>query len=116
MNESERRSEVRITEHTTLFLELQSSSFDGSEDAKIVLCNSVDISANGLQISLDQAVPLGSILRLCADRGPSYEPMYLVGEVKWVEQRDDQYFIGFFLYDAENSHISAWQELIASKI
>ena len=114
-DQQDRRSERRIQQQATIFVEIQSGSADGREDANVVLCNSIDLSANGLQLALDQSVPVGSILRLCVDQGPAFTPMYLVGEVRWVRQQGVEYFIGFSLYDAENSQINDWKAYIESR-
>ncbi|ARN73649.1 PilZ domain-containing protein [Oceanicoccus sagamiensis] len=109
----ERRSETRIDEKTTIFIEVCSSSFDNTSPANIIICNSIDLSANGIQVEIDQEVAIGSILRLCAEFNDS-ETLYLVGETKWVKPAGDHFNIGFELYDAENTDIVGWKKLVAS--
>ena len=110
---SERRSETRIDEKTTVFIEVCSASFDNSAPANVIICNSLDISANGIQVQMDEEVPIGTILRICAEFGSSDHALYLVGETKWVKPEDDHFNIGFELYEAENTDIAGWKAVIA---
>lgn len=110
----ERRSEMRLDEQATIFLEVMSSSTDNTTSPSVVICNSLDVSANGIQVALDDSIAVGSILRLGVDLGADTETIYLVGEAKWVRQEDDEYKIGFELYDAEGTDIATWKESIAN--
>jgi hypothetical protein len=113
---SEKRLEPRIDQHTTVFVEVCSASFDNSEPATVVICHSLDLSANGLQIEMDQEVAIGTILRICAEFSDDEKPLYLVGETKWVKPAGKHFAIGFALYDAENTDIAGWKNVIASML
>ena len=112
----ERRSETRIDEKATIFIEICSSSFDNTSPANITICNSLDLSANGIQVEMDQEVAVGTILRLCAELGEGEQALYLVGETKWVKPTGDTFNIGFELYDAEHTDISGWKKVIAAML
>jgi hypothetical protein len=117
MNDNEdRRSELRLDEQVTIFVEVCSSDATKSSAANIIICNSLDISANGIQFEMDQAVAVGSILRIGAELHNSQQALYLVGETKWVRPKEDHFSIGFELYDAENTDIAGWKELVAALI
>lgn len=109
----ERRSEIRLDEQATIFIEVMSSSFDNSSPPAVVICNSLDVSANGIQVALDDNINVGSILRLGVDLGDDTETIYLVGEAKWVRQDEEQYKVGFELYDAQDTGIAEWKQSIA---
>ncbi|MDG1772403.1 MAG: PilZ domain-containing protein [Oceanicoccus sp.] len=111
----DRRSETRIDEKTKIFIEVCSASFDNTSPANIIICNSLDLSANGLQVEIDQEVAIGAILRLCAEFGDD-ETLYLVGETKWVKPAGEHFNVGFELYDAENTDIIGWKKLIAAML
>ena len=113
---SERRSEYRLGEQVTIFVERYAAEFDNSRAASIMICDSVDISANGVQVRMDQPLPLGTILRLCAQFSGGRESLYLVGEVKWLREEEGRYCIGFALFESEQTDIVAWKELIASQL
>jgi hypothetical protein len=113
---SERRSETRLDEHATIFVERYAAEFDNSSPASIVICQSVDLSANGLQVRMDQPIPLGTILRLCAQFSSGRESLYVIGEVRWQREENGSYCIGFGLFESEETDIVAWKELIAGRL
>jgi hypothetical protein len=113
---SERRSEHRLDEHVTIFVERYAAEFDNSRAASIMICDSVDISANGVQVRMDQPLPIGTILRLCAQFSGGRESLYLVGEVKWLREEAGQHCIGFELFESEQTDIVVWKELIAAQL
>jgi hypothetical protein len=113
---NEKRLEPRIDQKTTVFVEVCSATFDNSEPASVVICHSLDLSANGLQVEMDQAVAIGTILRICAEFSNGEDPLHLVGETKWVKANGDLFNIGFALYDAENTDIAGWKNVIANML
>jgi len=108
-----RRAELRLPERATLVVERMAAEYDNSEPADIIVCNSVDVSANGLQLRLDRPIPTGTILRMCAQFTDDRQPLYVVGEVKWLRPEAYQYCIGFELFDSEQTDIIGWKELVA---
>lgn len=116
MENVDRRSELRLPSKATIFVEVCSASDNDEPSPTVIMCSSLDISANGIQVQMDSEVAVGSILRLCADFGSSREPIYLVGEAKWVSSSNDLFNIGFEILDAENSDISDWKHLIIEKL
>lgn len=112
----ERRSEERLDEGVTILVERYAAEFDNSRPASIVLCKSIDISANGLQVRMDQPIPVGTILRLCAQFRSGRQSLYVVGEVKWLRPENGVYCIGFALFDSEQTDIITWKELIAGRM
>lgn len=115
-NASNRRSEHRLDEHVTIFVERYAAEFDNAQAASIMICDSVDISANGVQVKMDQPLPIGTILRLCAQFSGGRASLYLVGEVKWQREENGQYCIGFALFESEQTDIVAWKELVAGQL
>lgn len=112
----ERRTETRLHEQATVYVEVQASDYGDTTPPKVVICNSVDISANGLQVRMDDPLPVGTILRLCAEFHDEREPIYLVGEVRWLKTDSEGYAVGFALFESENSDIGEWKSLIAGKL
>ena len=107
------RIETRIEVQETVFIEVLASS-SPTEDSSVILCNSLDLSANGLQVVVDRDIPSGAILRLCVDLKDE-DPIFLVGEVKWQRPDDesDGTRIGFLLFESDDTDIVRWKELIA---
>lgn len=112
---AERRTETRLDDRATIFIELLATDYDQREPAQISICSSVDISANGMQVRLDQPVEVGSILRLCAEFPDGRPPIYLVGEVKWLRPDGEDYCAGFALFESEQTDIIAWKQVIAER-
>ena len=113
---SGRRSEQRLDESVTIFVERYAAEFDNSRPARVIICKSLDISANGLQVRIDQSIPVGTILRLCAQFRSGRQSLYVVGEVKWERREGDIYCIGFALFDSEQTDIIAWKKLVAGRM
>ena len=117
MNRPEdRRSEYRMDNKTVIFVEVCSASPEHNNKTDVILCTSLDISPSGIQVQMDKEVPMGSIIRLCADFGNERDPIYLIGETRWIKTEEDLFNIGFELLDAENSDISEWQDLVQEKL
>lgn len=116
-DDKERRCEERLDESATILLERYAADYDSTRPASIIVCHSLDISAGGLQIVIDQSIPVGTILRLCAQFHGGRESLYVVGEVKWLRaDHHDLYQIGFALYDSDQTDIVAWKELVAGRL
>ncbi len=105
---SEHRIETRVELAATIFIELLTSQTD------VIMCNSLDLSANGLQVVVDDEIEQGSICRLCIDL-KDRDPIYLVAEVKWQrpDHEEDATRIGFLLYESDDTDIQEWKELVA---
>lgn len=116
MNTDNRRSELRVNDRAALFVEVRAASPDGNQPAEIVACSGLDLSANGLQLQVDRALPVGAILRLGADLGPGQPPLYVVGEVRWCRAEHGGHSIGFLLFDSDGTDIVAWKHFIADRL
>jgi len=111
----EHRAETRLEIEETVFIEVLTGASDAP--AKVVICNSLDLSANGVQVVVDQDIPLGSILRLCVDM-PGEEPLFLVGEVKWkrADTATGGICLGFLLFESDDSDIAKWKQWVADRL
>ena len=109
----EQRIETRVDTETTIFLERLNAG--RTQDNAVIMCTSLDISANGLQVLVDEEIAAGSILRLCVDLKDD-EPIFLVGEVMWkrFDTDADAWRLGFLLFEADGSDIQRWKETIAT--
>ena len=114
MNDQNQRLWTRLTQTGSIFIEMLSEDISGTDPGKILLCGAVDISQYGLQVSVDEELVIGSILRLAVDLGGSV--VQLVGEVKWV-RRDTAgkgaYRVGFKIFESDVTDVEQWKNLIA---
>ncbi|MGK0441057.1 MAG: hypothetical protein ACJA0N_000853 [Pseudohongiellaceae bacterium] len=110
----DKRSETRLNEEATIFVE----TYDNTQASgnKVIICSSLDISANGIQFQMDERAEIGSILRLCAEFHDQQATLQLIGEVKWIVPEDEFFNIGFEIYEAENTDIIGWKQLIAHRL
>ena len=110
----EHRVESRLGLEATIFVEILAS--DGNNAGNVLMCNSLDLSANGLQVVVDDAMPAGSIFRLCIDLKDA-DPMFLVAEVRWQrpDPETDGFRVGFLLFESDDTDIQRWKELVRNK-
>jgi hypothetical protein len=115
LQDHENRIDTRVDLEATIFLELLAS--DKHSPGTIVMCNSLDLSANGLQIVVDDEITAGSIFRLCIDLKDA-EPIFLVAEVEWQRPDPDSeaYRIGFLLFESDDTDIDRWHQLMNSML
>jgi hypothetical protein len=114
----EQRSEYRLNEEITIFIETYSSPESEQQPATMVISKTVDLSANGIQIIMDNLLPLNSILRLCLETVEGPQRFILAGEV--VRQSEigalGQYAIGFQLLESDQTDIAEWKKYIARRL
>ncbi len=105
------RAETRLEFEETIFIETIAS--DDSSPGTIVMCNSLDLSAKGLQVVVDEDISRGSIFRLCIDLRDA-DPIYLVAEVMWnrPDPDTDGFRIGFLLFESDDTDIQRWKKLM----
>ena len=108
----EHRQEYRLKSPLTVFLEVASA-----QDSAIVICRSLDVSANGLRVISDAALPLGSILRCSVQNHDASARFMLVADVKWVQpwQNTQEFLVGLALFESEGSDIVPWKQYIAQQ-
>ncbi|MBV1878170.1 MAG: PilZ domain-containing protein [Pseudomonadales bacterium] len=113
--ENDHRIEHRLRIEETVIIELLDSSLNTQQ--KVVICSSSDLSANGIQVVVDQHIAVGSILRLCLDL-PNAAPIFLTGEVKWtaVEPNNCDIRLGFLIHECDQSDIVGFKYWVADKL
>ena len=106
------RLETRLNLQETVFIEIIAS--DSNSAGNVIMCSSLDLSANGLQVIVDEEISMGTILRICIDLRDE-EPIFLVAEVKWQRPDEDSggFRVGFLLFESDDTDIQRWKELVA---
>lgn len=113
----QKRNHLRFPLETRTFIELVSPLADDSEPGKLATCETLDISRGGLQVLLEEEVPVGAILQIGVDLPGSEDTLYLAGEVRWcLQTRGKQYpwAIGFQILNSAGSDIERWIALLAT--
>lgn len=116
MSNDNRRSEPRLSESMTVFVELRAENPEDQTPAEILVCTGVDFSANGLKLHLDRPLPAGSIFRLGAAPKCGTPVMYVVGEVRWAQRTETGYTVGFSFFDSEGTDIVAWKRFMVGRL
>lgn len=124
----EQRQEWRKESEDTVYVELVSQSEDLVSQSCIMVCQVLDMSANGLKVNIDKAPPIGAILRLCIQIAKTSTRLFLSAEVMWVKDNatdemiepksliDLNCQVGFSLYECEETDIQVWKNLIADRM
>ena len=109
------RQESRLNERQTVFIETQSAYKGDPDNYKMLVCQSIDISANGIRAHIDQPVPLNAIYQICIELHSSGKRMYLAAQVKWIrpEESSEGYQVGFQIFESEDTDIEAWKIHVA---
>lgn len=113
----DKRQDKRLLCEDIIFIEVASASIDSNAPAAIVICNTLDVSANGLQVSMDRPLIVGSIHQIGVQQAECENRLYLTGQVRWCRTEDDVdgYMLGLELFESEETDIQAWKELIAKR-
>jgi len=110
----ERREEARLNLGAEIFIEIESAEPGDSRPAKVIQCEAVDLSANGLQVLLDTPLNTGAIHTLIVDIDQREDVYRLTAEVRWVRPHSDGYLIGLLLYESDGTEIIDWKLSMAS--
>jgi hypothetical protein len=113
-NHDEKRQELRLSAQETLYIEVDSG--DDPSQIHIVISNSIDVSANGVQLSIDRPLIAGSIHRVCLQRGEQESRLYLSAEVMWSRALPDEgWAVGLQILESDGTDVLGWKEWIAAR-
>ncbi|MCZ6830796.1 MAG: PilZ domain-containing protein [Gammaproteobacteria bacterium] len=118
-NEKVKREQPRLDEHSTIFIETLAASENSSQQESILICNSLEISASGVRVCVDDELETGALLRLGIELAELERPLYMVGEVRWCKpaQRPEQgYHVGFKLLESDGTDYEIWKKLVQEMI
>lgn len=116
--DNDKRREYRLPSTATVFIETVAQAHDGSQPAEILISNSVDLSANGLQITSDQPLMVNSIHQAAITLDSASERMALTIQVRWVKlnETDQQYHIGLEVLEDSDSQLAAWKRDLSERL
>ena len=111
----EKRRHPRIHFKGTVFVELNSPG--GSQDAMedIRLCETLDISAGGLALSIYEQLTVDTILPIGVELYEEEDILHLTGRVAWClpdPDTADLWRAGFEILNSNDSDIQAWRAVI----
>lgn len=109
----ERREEARLNLGAEIFIEVEAQEPGTNKPATIIMCDAVDMSANGLQVLVDKELSTGAIHTLIVEVDESGDSFRLSAEVRWVKPHRDGHLIGLSLYDSDGTEIIDWKLAVA---
>ncbi len=116
----ESRREYRLLAEEAVFLQLAcdlpgTNGAEALESPSILLSHSVDISASGLLMLLDEELPVGSIYPVCVVLQNPDVRFQLITEVKWALPENGQWRVGLAIFESEDTDIEEWKNLIEKR-
>jgi len=110
----EKRGQPRLPRDGKVFIELRAPGTGADHGGQILRADSLDASASGLRLNLEQAVTVGSILTIGVELETMGETLQLAAEVVWCQPAAEEgcYHAGFKLHNGEDSDIEAWRALM----
>ncbi len=112
-NVDEKREEARLNVAASIFIETVSSEPGTNQEAQVVECECVDLSANGLQVLVPQSLISGAIHTLIIELDNDSKHYRLTAEVKWVKPYKSDFLTGLMLYDSEGTEIIDWKFMMS---
>jgi hypothetical protein len=113
------RQEARLYKAETIFIETQRHySENGDGASTLLIWNSVDLSANGIQAQIDETLPLNAIYPVCVEITETLERLCLVGQVKWIRpnREGEGYNVGIMFFESDDTDIERWKLHIAKQL
>lgn len=118
MDMNDKRQSERRNCQEDVYLEITSLNEEGDYVDQVIACETVDMSSTGLKLYVNEAIVSGTVLDLCVNYKSANRKFFLTAEVKWVTPLADEgwYFVGFELYEADNTDIQAWADWVKTLI
>ena len=110
----DRRSATRFELKEALEMKIVFSSENPGLLGRRISGSTIDISATGLRIDLNQAVKIDSVLDVWVTLKDNGRKYFLTGNVRWCEQKDsaDGYLVGVVLRERADTvtDLVSWQD------
>lgn len=117
--EYEQRQELRIEQKQTVFIEVRHRYVsEGKSQSRLLICRSVDLSANGIRAIIDEELPVDAIYQLAVEFADSKETLCLAAQVKWIKTANngDGFEVGLMILDSDDTDVEAWKLHIAQQL
>ena len=105
---SEKRREARVDANVRFFVQVHESEKEPDMVGQSLECEAVDFSAHGMQFSTNAELSASTTLNITIGIGEPFAMYLLRGEVRWVRQKDDTYYMGILLVDSEDTDLDNW--------
>ncbi len=113
LNAEEKRGEARLNTAAALFIEVESAEPGQVGGGRVIVCEAVDLSANGIQCLISEALQPGAILQMALVLPEFKDSFKLTGEVMWVRNEKNGYATGLRFFDSDGTEIVNWKRAMA---
>jgi len=107
------RTEPRLPHNEVIFVEIKSSGAMDSDDLgpSVKASETMDISANGLQVRVQEPLRVGAIIQICIIREKTGERYELIAEIRWQKRLPGTvgYMVGLALLESDETSIVEWK-------
>jgi hypothetical protein len=110
IEQHEKRREFRRESNERLFIQIVSCA-DEELVGTTISCEALDVSASGLRIVAEAAIPAGSQLDLWVDNSAGPGKFFLSSNVRWSHAVDKGFQAGVELHDGATTDIEEWREM-----
>lgn len=114
------RSEPRLPHYETVYVEILSSCAMESEQMapELSASETIDVSANGLQVRFPKPLQVGTILQLCIVRERTGDKFELAAEIMWQRRLPGTagWLAGFRLFESDDTSIVDWKLAVAAML
>lgn len=113
------RKHLRLPVESRVFIELDAPVAGSDNDSSLAICKTLDVSATGMQISLDHELTEQAFLQIGVEPphgDDAADTFFLTVQVRWCRPgttEDQPWLAGLALLPAEHSDIDRWIELIS---
>ena len=111
-----KRHESRLEQQETVFIEIQ-TLYEGQPQSKMLVCHSLDISATGIKVQVDEALHLAAIYQMGVEIADLGLHLYLAIQIKWqIAAPDGQgFWVGLEVLESDDTDLQAWKMYVASR-
>ena len=113
---TERRADERIAQTAAFSLKIIFTSHNPGLLGKSLYGSTIDISASGLKLALQNELPLDSTIDVVVTLKGNPKQYFLSGKVRWCKKADDKgnYHVGIALQDLINTDTDykAWRKAL----
>lgn len=116
-NSNDKRQEYRLQGEERVYIALPNADENSETDYQIHICSSVDMSANGFQLLLDQELQLNHYYEICIHLKNPDQQFHLIAQSRWRQLTpNNDYLTGFTICDADERDTADWKGAIATRI
>ena len=105
---TEQRREERVEHNVRFFVHIFESKNEPEMVGMSLEGEAVDFSAHGMQFSTNVELSPSTLLNITIGIGEPFSMYLLRGEIRWVKQQDDTYYMGVLLVQAEGTDLESW--------